>query len=274
MTITLNNDGFLVLKQSVTDYKSTIINYIKEKMTIIFFSVKNMNDTADSAKGDVGDLLTGVTDYNAEIDYRKVAYEYYRRTRECKEYEWLWEDVHLPAADGICYLTRHQNCIAFGVLRKERLRRERRLPEQELITHMMGGAGDRVYMATINYPDKFTDFKFMEEIMIHLKEREWVKKIKWVHEYYTDKGNHPHTHVILTLYKKLSPRRLAESIYALKGIKKYCEGLNFVQVEKDFTRTWIDREDYINGVKKTAKLANVASDESWRAANFTPPQLL
>ena len=202
--------------------------------------------------------------FNREFNYVPACKEFFRLRRECKEHEWIWEQDRDPTMqDG-------KNYCAWFALGEERMRAEKALPQQEIINSIMGTAGDRVYMVTINYPDKFTDFKFMEEIMDHLKTREWVKKIKWTHEYYTDQGNHPHTHIILTLYKKLSPRRLAESVYALKGIKKYCEALNFVQVEKDFTRTWMDREDYINGVKKNAKLLNCTQDEAWRALHFTP----
>lgn len=233
-----------------------------------------MNDSlelAHSAKGDVGDLLTcgtlGNIVYNSDVNYRRVAQEFYRLRPDRKEFEWMWEDCQM-IVDGIDWMTRGQNMAAFGVLRKERLRCEKLLPEQQVANDIMGTAGDRVYFVTINYPDKFTDFSFMEEIMKHFAELKWVKKIKWVHEYHGKENNHPHTHIICTLYKKLSPRRLSESIYALKGIKKYCEGLNFVQVEKDFSRSWTDREEYIDGDKTKTKIGNVLLDAGWRDSHF------
>lgn len=195
----------------------------------------------------------------------------YRLRRECKEHEWIWDGPTIkegPFSWDVDALVQGRNYSAWYTMGRERIRADKLLPQQQVINDIMGTSGDRVYFATINYPDKFTDFKFMEQIMQHFAEAKWVKKIKWVHEYHGKENNHPHTHIICTLYKKLSPRRLSESIYALKGIKKYCEGLNFVQVEKDFSRSWTDREEYIDGAKTNSKVANVALDTDWRASQF------
>ena len=134
----------------------------------------------------------------------------------------------------------------------------------------MGSFGDKVYMVTINYPDKYTGFAFMQQIVDSIKEKDWIKRIAWVHEYYTAKGNHPHTHMIMTTHKKFTPRRLAETIWATKNLKKYCEAMNFVQVEKDMYRTWIDRLDYIVGNKREEKIDLLDLDRQWRSQNQIP----
>lgn len=207
-------------------------------------------------------------EYDKEKNYIILCEEFYRLRRECKEHEWIWEESEPMYVEGIDYMALAKNQAAWSTLGRERLRTERALPAQAALADHMGTAGDKVYMVTINYADKYSEFAWMEAIAKNLKEREWVKKIEYVHEYYTDQGNHPHTHIIMTLHKKMTPRRLAESVFAIKGVKKYCEGLNFVQVEKDTSRSWIDRLDYIKGNKRESKHENLLRDIEWRNKNF------
>lgn len=156
------------------------------------------------------------------------------------------------------------------ILDNEKARRERKTSPQMELAEFMGSSGEPVYMVTINYPDKFTDFAFMQEIVDRIREKDWVKKHEFVHEYHTEQGNHPHTHMIMTCHKKFTPRRLAETIFSTKNLKKYCEALNFVQVEKDTHRSWIDRHDYIVGNKKESKVHLLELDRRWREENNIP----
>jgi len=156
---------------------------------------------------------------------------------------------------------------ALSTLRYIKHIKQRAMPAQTALADFMGTSGDRVYMATINYPDKFTEYSWMNTIINNIKEKDWVKKIAWVHEYHTASGNHPHTHMIMTLHKKKAPSKLAQDIYGVKGVKKYCEGENFVQVEKDTSRTWTDRMAYITGDKKEDKLNLCELDREWRDTN-------
>ena len=162
------------------------------------------------------------------------------------------------------------NTLAKGYLESVKNRKMRQHQAQQDLADYMGSMYDKVYLVTINYPDKFTGFQWMDPIMQTIKEKDWIKRIHWVHEYHTSTGNHPHTHMIMTCHKKFTPRRLAETIYAVKDIKKYCEALNFVQVEKDTSRTWLDRLDYIVGDKKEDKLILCEQDRQWRATNNIP----
>lgn len=178
-----------------------------------------------------------------------------------------WETVLTAMRECPLYTTEDIEANALSRLRYIKFIKQRALPAQSALDDFMGTSGDKVYMVTVNYPDKFTEYSWMNTIVHAIKEKEWIKKIAWVHEYHTSKGNHPHTHMIMTCHKKFAPSKLAEAVYAVKGIKKYCEGLNFVQVEKDTSRTWTDRMSYITGDKKEGKLNLCELDQEWRITN-------
>ena len=190
--------------------------------------------------------------------------EYNKDWKEWEEIKAVWNDIQriapleIPAGQDWCK----------GELTRIKERKERAREEQIALADFMGTSGDKVYFLTVNYPDKHTNFGWMEELAQNIKAKEFVKRIEWIHEYYTSEGHHPHTHFVLTLHKKLAPSKLAQYVYETKGIKKYCEGMNFVQVEKDTSRSWTDRASYIHGDKKDSKTGYVTQDMTWRASHF------
>ena len=204
------------------------------------------------------------------MNYHRVFNEYLRQNQNTTAGRLMTEEW-----DEFVYENFEKNPDLIQSRAKHRLdeikaRKERKTSAQMELAEFMGTSGEPVYMVTINYPDKFTDFAFMQEIVDRIEEKDWVKRFECVHEYHTTEGNHPHTHMIMTCHKKFTPRRLAETVFSTKNLKKYCEALNFVQVEKDTYRTWTDRHDYIVGNKKEAKVHLLELDRAWRATNNIP----
>ena len=203
------------------------------------------------------------------MNYHRLLNELWRTEGHRPENRSLKETWEMVLEENGCDFVRI-NELAKGYLETIKLRKMRRHQAQQELADYMGSFGDKVYMVTINYPDKFTGFAFMHEIVQTIQEKDWVKRLAWVHEYHTSTGNHPHTHIIVTCHKKFTPRRLAETVYSVKNIKKYCEAFNFVQVEKDLYRTWIDRLDYIIGNKREEKVDLLELDKVWRKSNNIP----
>ena len=197
------------------------------------------------------------------MNYHRLLNEFWRTEGHKPENKSLcaqWNEVE----DSLATNFETMNEMAKSYLDTIKLRKMRQAEAQLGLADYLGSFGDKVYMVTINYPNKFTSFQWMQEIVNTITEKDWIKRFAWVHEYHTSTGTHPHTHLILTCHKKFTPRRLAETIYAVKQIKKYCEGLNFIQVEKDMYRTWIDRLDYIIGNKREEKSELLELDRLWR----------
>lgn len=193
--------------------------------------------------------------------------QFYRMNRHLPEWKQDYEEwEQIKEAYGT-YEPDTLDGVARTFLTEIKLRKQRAMPVQTALDDFMGTSGDRVYMVTINYPDKFKEYSFMNQIIENIKANAFVKKLSHVHEYHTANGTHPHTHMIMTLHKKMGYADLARKIYAVKTVKKYCEGLNFVQVEKDTSRTWTDRMDYIQGDKKDSKLQYTVLDQRWRNEN-------
>jgi len=190
--------------------------------------------------------------------------EHNKDWREWEDIKAVWNDVQriapleIPAGQDWCK----------GELTRIRERKEKKRDEQLQLAEFMGTAGDKVYFITVNYPDTHTTFEWMEELAQNIKAKEFIKRMEWTHEYYTAEGHHPHTHFVATLTKQLKPSKIAQFIYETKGVKKYCGGLNFVQIEKDTSRSWTDRMDYLKGEKQDSKLAFVEKDKLWRSTHF------
>lgn len=204
------------------------------------------------------------------MNYCRVYNEFLRQHQNQNQYRLMLEEW-----DDFVYKTIWTDPDEIQYQAKLRLdqlkaQKERKTDAQMALAEFMGSGGEPVYMVTINYPDQFTEFAFMQEIVERIREKDWVKRFEWVHEYYTREGNHPHTHMIMTCHKKFTPRRLAETIYSTKNLKKYCFALNFVQVEKDTHRSWIDRHDYIVGNKREDKYQFLERDRVWREENNIP----
>ena len=203
------------------------------------------------------------------MNFHRLLNEFWRTEGHKPEWKSLHESwVQDEESHGTDF--EKMNKWAENYMKTIKLKKMRQAEAQMGLADYLGSNADRCYMVTINYPDKFTGYQWMDPITQSIKEKDWVKRIHWVHEYHTTTGNHPHTHMIMTCHKKFTPRRLAETIYAVKNIKKYCEALNFVQVEKDTYRTWMDRLDYIVGDKKEDKLILCELDREWRATNNIP----
>jgi len=97
-------------------------------------------------------------EYDKDKNYIILCEEFYRLRRECKEHQWIWESSEPMYIDGIDYMAIAKNQAAWATLGQERLRTERALPAQAAIADHMGTAGDKVYMVTINYADKYSEF--------------------------------------------------------------------------------------------------------------------
>ena len=152
------------------------------------------------------------------MDYVQMLDQFYRLNRHLPEWA-LDYDEWCRNKEAHEYIPETLNQVARVLLLEIKLRKQRAMPVQTALDDFMGTSGDRVYMVTINYPDKFAEYQWLKTIMENIKEQSFIKKIAWVHEYHTATGTHPHTHMIMTLHKKMAPRT-ARLTY-LRGITIY-----------------------------------------------------
>jgi len=108
---------------------------------------------------------------------------------------------------------------------------------------------------TINFPP---DYNILNAIAI-LKEWdvEWLRKCKFVCEFHTNGGGHPHIHLIQYVKRKKSVliRDLTKKFKIFKP-----EIFDIVQRPDLYTK----HINYINGVKIDRKDWQITADESWR----------
>lgn len=136
--------------------------------------------------------------------------------------------------------------------------------EQELKNELGLAESQPFYLVTINYPPKFENWHYMNEVVKTIASFKNVVSVRHVHEYHGEGENHPHTHMLMRLTKKQKPSELIKAVYAAKGLNKNIGGANFIDVTKK-PKSYEEYEQYINGDKKNEKLENVALDRIWRA---------
>lgn len=126
---------------------------------------------------------------------------------------------------------------------------------------------------TLNFTDKMPMNEVLVEthriVNLPILER---TKITYSYEYYTDKGNHPHVHMLVELKRTgtISPSSFIDDVFKKKALK---EKLN-VHYKFSWARDYEKRCDkravvlaYVSGNKIEEKMANVEKDKLWRREN-------
>ncbi len=129
-----------------------------------------------------------------------------------------------------------------------------------------------MYIASGKRYHNFITLNFSPEHDIHdvlsiLKtwDIEWLQKSKGVVEFYTEKGGHPHIHLISYVKRK--------KVILLRDLsKKFGMKQNFFDISNR-SDLYGKHIDYINGVKKDKKLLLCDLDSKWRQENNIPKLL-
>lgn len=116
------------------------------------------------------------------------------------------------------------------------------------------------YFVTINFHEDSFKSETALEMLDSLSQKDFIKSISGVFEYYTETGHHPHFMCKLETKGKVTKGRLAQKIYQTKNIKKLIQGPNFIQVMKYLSQ----HDRYLELDKSTEKMENVIKDIDWR----------
>lgn len=97
-------------------------------------------------------------------------------------------------------------------------------------------------------------------------------KLTWTYEYYTNKGEHPHVHMLVELKRTgtISPSTLKQKIFAKQSLKEIMN----IKYKLSWAKEYKDRCDkravilaYITGNKIEEKSEDVNKDKEWRKIN-------
>lgn len=129
------------------------------------------------------------------------------------------------------------------------------------------------FFVTLNFNhNTFNPKRCLEIVKRFPKYEKWFKDYVCKFENYRrDKETqriyeHPHCHMILELQCSISPKKLAEKIFAIRDIKNFIDAINFVQIDRYGDHSI----DYMNGVKIENKMDCIAKDIPWREKNQLP----
>lgn len=126
---------------------------------------------------------------------------------------------------------------------------------------------------TFNFSDKISVNDMLLEITRIVNLSIFDKcKMTWTYEYYTEKGAHPHVHMLIELNRTgtINPSVMEQKVFQKKSLR---EVMNY-KYKLSWARDYKDRCDnraviiaYITGNKIESKSENVEKDKLWRKIN-------
>lgn len=120
------------------------------------------------------------------------------------------------------------------------------------------------WFVTINFDHETWEIKYCVKVIKSILAMEWVLNAKANFELHTEKGDHPHFHILLLTKEPKS--NICYKLYRPLYVKKVVKAKNFIDVKIAEER----HHKYINLDKKPEKLPFVEKDKEWRKKNDIP----
>lgn len=122
------------------------------------------------------------------------------------------------------------------------------------------------FFVTFNFDEKkFVASKVLKDLGVFLQ-LSWIETCQGMFEYYTEKGCHPHLHMVITVNKYSN--KVKDKMFESR-LAKYCAATNFIDVKrsKDY------HNDYVLLSKASSKQEFMEKDEMWRIENNLPHEI-
>lgn len=115
------------------------------------------------------------------------------------------------------------------------------------------------FMITVNYPPDYN----VQQLEGNVKKIKTISSIDsiigYIHEFHTEQGNHPHTHMLVRT--KLPKSKVIQYVAQKLKVNQPCVD---VKGPKDGTRTFDTAKAYVEGRKTDKKMQNVEKDDEFR----------
>lgn len=115
------------------------------------------------------------------------------------------------------------------------------------------------WFVTVNC-EKTTPSGWMDKTITHIRDMNWVQSFMGVIEFFGKEGDHRHFHMLIKAnlpYKS----NVVDAIWAVAGIKKYCNKKTFIDVKPGLIDEHVK---YLKGEKEDSKMARVERDRKMR----------